>query len=295
MSGYQGMKASLMSKLSRPSVVFVSGCFDDIKTNQIRFLQEASNLGRVHVLLFSDKTCDSLHGNQPKYPETERRYYLEAIRYVDRLTLIDRVLSTGEIPHMDGMLKDLPAQPIWAVQEADANSSQREYCAMHGMQYQVIPQKALSGFPIENIHTPPDISGKKKVIVSGCFDWVHSGHIRFFEEVSEFGDLYVVIGHDENLKLLKGEGHPLFQQDERRYWVQSIRFVKEALISSGNGWLDAEPEILKVKPDIYAVNEDGDKPEKRNFCLEHGIEYKVLKRQPKPGLPVRISSELRGF
>ena len=161
--------------------------------------------------------------------------------------------------------------------------------------YQVIPHKALAGFPIDNTRSTSEISGKKKVIVSGCFDWVHSGHMRFFEEVSEFGDLYVVIGHDENLKLLKGEGHPLFPQDERRYWVQSIRFVKEALISSGHGWLDAEPEILKVKPDIYAVNEDGDKPEKRNFCLDHGIEYKVLKRQPKPGLPVRISSELRGF
>ncbi len=258
-------------------------------------MQEASKLGSVHVLLFSDKTCESLQEKQPKYPETERRYYLESIRYVDRLTLIDKVKSTGEIPQMNEMLKDLPAQPVWAVQEADANSSQKEYCAKHGLRYHVIPHKALAGFPIDNTRSTSEISGKKKVIVSGCFDWVHSGHIRFFEEVSEFGDLYVVIGHDENLKLLKGEGHPLFQQDERRYWVQSIRFVKEALISSGHGWLDAEPEILKVKPDIYAVNEDGDKPEKRNFCLDHGIEYKVLKRQPKPGLPVRISSVLRGF
>ena len=46
----------------------------------------------------------------------------------------------------------------------------------------------------------------------------------------------------------------------------SIRYVKQALISTGHGWMDAEPEIERIKPDMYAVNEDGDKPEKRAFC-----------------------------
>ena len=79
------------------------------------------------------------------------------------------------------------------------------------------------------------------------------------------GDLYVVVGHDENIRLLKGEGHPLFPQDERAYMVGSIRFVKQTLISSGHGWMDAEPEIAIIKPQIYAVNQDGNKPEKREF------------------------------
>jgi hypothetical protein len=43
------------------------------------------------------------------------------------------------------------------------------------------------------------------------------------------------------------------------------------------------------------VNEDGDRPEKRQYCEAHGIEYRVLKRLPKPGLPRRQSRELRGF
>ena len=75
----------------------------------------------------------------------------------------------------------------------------------------------------------------------------------------------------------------------------SIRFVKDALVSSGNGWLDAEPEIERIQPDIYAVNEDGDRPEKRTYCQSHGIEYRVLKRVPKDGLPKRDSTALRGF
>ena len=132
-------------------------------------------------------------------------------------------------------------------------------------------------------------------MVTGCYDWLHSGHVRFFEEVSELGDLYVVVGNDANVRFLKGEGHPLYPQDERRYVVGAIRHVAQALVSSGMGWMDAEPEIATIGAEIYAVNEDGDKPEKRAFCDEHGLEYVVLKRVPKEGLPKRESTALRGF
>jgi glycerol-3-phosphate cytidylyltransferase-like family protein len=103
------------------------------------------------------------------------------------------------------------------------------------------------------------------------------------------------VGHDANILLLKGEGHPLFPEAERRYVVGSIKYVTEAHISTGHGWMDAEPEIARIKPDMYAVNEDGDKPEKREFCAKHGLEYVVLKRTPKPGLAARSSTNLRGF
>jgi cytidyltransferase-like protein len=89
------------------------------------------------------------------------------------------------------------------------------------------------------------------VIVTGCFDWLHSGHVRFFEETSELGDLYVVVGHDENIKLLKGAGHPMFSQDERRYMVQSVCCVKQALISTGHGWMDAKPAGTNLKLDLH--------------------------------------------
>ena len=105
----------------------------------------------------------------------------------------------------------------------------------------------------------------------------------------------MVVGHDANIRLLKGPGHPLLCQDERRYLVGSIRYVHQALISTGQGWLDAEPEIERIQPDIYAVNDDGDRGGKREFCVQRGIEYLVLKRVPAPGLPSRTSTELRGF
>jgi hypothetical protein len=75
----------------------------------------------------------------------------------------------------------------------------------------------------------------------------------------------------------------------------SIKFVKQALIATGSGWLDADPEIRRLKPDIYVVNEDGDQGGKREYCQALGIEYLVLQRAPAPGLPERSSTVLRGF
>jgi glycerol-3-phosphate cytidylyltransferase-like family protein len=77
--------------------------------------------------------------------------------------------------------------------------------------------------------------------------------------------------------------------------VGSIKYVKQALIATGNGWVDADPEIRRLKPDIYAVNEDGDRGGKREYCEKLGIEYLVLKRTPAPGLQGRRSTDLRGF
>ena len=35
---------------------------------------------------------------------------------------------------------------------------------------------------------------KKKVFVSGCYDLLHSGHVEFFQQASQYGDLYVGSG-----------------------------------------------------------------------------------------------------
>ncbi|HPB14265.1 MAG TPA: adenylyltransferase/cytidyltransferase family protein, partial [Bacteroidales bacterium] len=44
----------------------------------------------------------------------------------------------------------------------------------------------------------------KKVFVSGCFDMVHSGHIAFLQEASQYGDLYIGLGSDKTIRELKG-------------------------------------------------------------------------------------------
>ncbi len=273
--------------MNEPTVA-VSGGFDDLRSVDVRFLAEAAKLGGLHVLLWSDEAFRARHGRDPKYPVAERQYLLEAIRYVSRVTLC-----------RDGLGPELcrshaAGAKTWAVKAADDADAMRASCRDAGLQYHVVRPEDLLGWP-NGPDEPPAAPPRKRVVVTGCFDWFHSGHVRFFEEVSELGDLYAVVGHDANIRLLKGQGHPLFSEQERRYLVQSVRYVKQALISTGQGWLDAEPEIRRIRPHIYAVNEDGDRPEKRQYCQACGIEYRVLKRAPKAGLPRRQSTDLRGF
>jgi cytidyltransferase-like protein len=270
--------------------VVVVGSFDDLRSRHVRFLEEASKLGTLHVLLWSDDIVRHLDGKPPKFPQEERLYVLQAIRYVKQATLVAEQSTRDVIPQVDGIQPDM-----WAADEASDSAQKRAYCESRGIAYNVVKEAELRGYPVTPDDPSTERSSQKKVVVTGCYDWFHSGHVRFFEETSALGDLYVVVGHDQNVRLLKGEGHPMFPQDERRYMVQAIRYVKQALISTGHGWMDAEPEIARIKPDMYAVNEDGDKPEKREFCQEHGLEYVVLERTPRDGLPRRVSTDLRGF
>jgi len=270
--------------------VVVSGGFDDIRSQDVRFLQEAARFGPLHIFLWDNELLRSVIEKRPKFPEQERLYYLQAIRFVHKVHLVHNLSDTGTLPNVPDV-----KPTVWAVTEYEHTPQKQGYCRTNNLRYEVIKQQQLQGFPDGDIIESSMDDSKKKVLVTGSFDWFHSGHVRFFEEVSELGELYVVVGHDANIKALKGPGHPKFDEQERRYMVQSVRYVKQALISNGNGWLDAEPEIERIKPDIYAVNEDGDKPVKRRYCQEHGIEYVVLKRLPKPGLKRRESTKLRGF
>jgi len=273
----------------RPTHVAVYGGFDDLRFPEVRFLEEASRFGPLHVLLWSDSSLRSVTRRDPKFPQEERLYVLQAIRYVEHVHLIEDLADPYELPPVPGVHPG-----AWVVREEEADSAKRAFCEEHRLKYRILPAHAMAAIG-ENTSPAPQRSFCKKVLVTGCFDWFHSGHVRFFEEISELGDLYVVVGHDANIRLLKGEGHPMFPQEQRRYMAGSIRYVTQALVSSGDGWLDAEPEIERLHPDIYAVNEDGDKPEKRRYCESRGIEYVVLKRLPKPGLPRRQSTTLRGF
>ena len=267
--------------------VIVAGSFDNMRSRQVRFLEEASKLGPVTCLLWSDGACRRLEGKAPHFPEAERMYFLRNLRFVTDVKLIDAGAGFHTVP-----VSEIGQAQCWAVDASSDHPDKKAFCAANKLGYRVFRDEELKGFPEQPAQPTP---GRKKVMVTGCYDWFHSGHVRFFEEVSTYGDLYVVVGHDANIKLLKGEGHPLLPEAERRYMCGSVRFVTQALVSSGEGWLDAEPEIKRIKPDIYAVNEDGDKGGKRAYCEKLGIEFLVLKRTPAPGLPKRSSTDLRGF
>jgi cytidyltransferase-like protein len=132
----------------------------------------------------------------------------------------------------------------------------------------------------------------KRVFVSGCYDLLHSGHVAFFKEASQFGDLYVGIGSDKTIEELKGRP-TVNSEQERLYMVKAVRYVKDAFINQGRGMMDFEQELHRLKPDIFVVNEDGYSPAKKMLCNQLGIELKVLERIPDAGLPPRSTTAIR--
>lgn len=134
----------------------------------------------------------------------------------------------------------------------------------------------------------------KKVFVSGCFDLLHSGHVAFFEEASKYGDLYVSIGSDRNVFMLKNRP-TINSQAERLYMIKSLTYVKDVFVARGSGVLDFVSELKEIRPDYFIVNEDGHSPEKKDLCDGLGINYIVLKREPHQGLTARSTTALRDF
>ena len=93
----------------------------------------------------------------------------------------------------------------------------------------------------------------KIVFVSGCFDILHSGHIAFLKEASQFGDLHVGLGSDKTVYDLKGRS-TINSEDERLYMIEALSCVNKVKINKGSGILDFLDDMKSLKPDVFIVN-----------------------------------------
>jgi hypothetical protein len=69
----------------------------------------------------------------PKFPDTERRYCLDAIRFVRAVHLVSRQSSIDELPEITGLKPD-----IWVMQPLDHNVIKEAFCRKHGLDFHVI-------------------------------------------------------------------------------------------------------------------------------------------------------------
>jgi cytidyltransferase-like protein len=270
--------------------VIVEATLDDIRSDDVRLLQEAAGHGSLHVRVPSDALVERATGSRPQFPQAERLFLARAMRWVASAEVVDHSIEEDDAALA---ARDDPPGVVLVVREEDDRAALRQVADARRVPILVVEQAARTGFPVARQAPLPD--ERPRAVVTGCYDWLHSGHVRFFMDAAAYGALFVVVGSDRNVELLKGPGHPMQREQERRYMVAAVRSVHAGLVSSGSGWMDAEPEIDVIAPAFYVVNEDGDEPEKRDFCRAHGIEYVVLQRVPHAGLPARSSTDLRGF
>ena len=118
--------------------VAVVGAFDDLKSRDVRLLQAAAELGKVQVLLPADETIHSLDGRPPRFPQEERRYLMQAIRYVSDVQLVLGLQSGDSLPAGEFQQPD-----IWVVGQAEDNQVKRNEVAARGVAYKVIKDDDL--------------------------------------------------------------------------------------------------------------------------------------------------------
>jgi len=96
---------------------------------------------------------------------------------------------------------------------------------------------------------------KKVVLVGGCFDVLHPGHIIFLEKAKKQGDfLIVLLESDEKIKELKGKSRPVHTQKERAAILRSLKSVDQViLLPYMKNDDDYERLIQNLKPDVIAA------------------------------------------
>ena len=100
----------------------------------------------------------------------------------------------------------------------------------------------------------------KIVLVGGCFDILHFGHISFLKKAKALGGkLVVALESDENVRKLKGQGRPIHNQAQRRQMLQTIKYVDKVIsLPPMHSDTDYARLVKRVKPDIIAITA-GDK------------------------------------
>jgi len=97
--------------------------------------------------------------------------------------------------------------------------------------------------------------GKKIVLVGGCFDILHVGHITFLENARKEGDvLFVLLESDENIKKIKGANRPINAQVDRANILSHLDVVDYVIkippIKNDN---DYDGLVILLKPAIIAT------------------------------------------
>lgn len=125
-------------------------------------------------------------------------------------------------------------------------------------------------------------AGKRLVLTNGCFDLLHTGHVRYLEEARRCGDaLLVAVNSDDSVRELKGPSRPVNGELDRAEVLAALRCVDHVTIFTGKRVTEV---IRLLKPAVYAKGGDYtpetlDRGEKEALD-EVGAEIRILQLVP---------------
>lgn len=127
----------------------------------------------------------------------------------------------------------------------------------------------------------------KKVFVSGAFNVLHAGHIRFFADAKALGDYLIVSFPPADLLWKLYDRKSVLDDADKAAVIGALDSVDEVVLSTDDDeHLSFRSAVAQTKPDILAVTTDDRYLDaKKAFCAQEGIELVVLeKAAPECGL-----------
>lgn len=92
------------------------------------------------------------------------------------------------------------------------------------------------------------------VFTNGCFDILHRGHLELLKFCKSVGDKVIVgLNSDESIKKLKGESRPINNEIDRKFFLESLKYVDEVIIFKEKTPYNL---IKKIKPKIIVKGGD---------------------------------------
>ena len=97
-------------------------------------------------------------------------------------------------------------------------------------------------------------AGQRVVFTNGCFDILHSGHVRYLAAARALGDVLILgLNSDASVRRLKGETRPVNTAEDRAEVVGALKSVDAVVIFDED---TAEELIAKVYPAVYVKGGD---------------------------------------
>ena len=121
--------------------------------------------------------------------------------------------------------------------------------------------------------TPP-----KRILVGGCFDIIHYGHMKFLEHARALGDeLIVALEPDERIRLFKHR-EPVHRQAQRAEILLQLRIINDVislpLLTTYDEYFTLVQQIM---PHIIAVTAgDTQQANKQKQAAAIGAEVQVV-------------------
>jgi D-beta-D-heptose 7-phosphate kinase/D-beta-D-heptose 1-phosphate adenosyltransferase len=92
------------------------------------------------------------------------------------------------------------------------------------------------------------------VFTNGCFDILHRGHLELLRFCKGIGNTVIVgLNSDSSVKRLKGEQRPINNEEDRKYFLECLKFVDKVIVFDE----DTPYNLIElINPDIIVKGGD---------------------------------------